>query len=88
MLATFGFHDVSSVDISGFALDKNNVAIGEDFTFSFDIMTKEATKVRLEYGIDYVKSNGKRNRKIFQISELSFAEDQKKRTPKSTPLKT
>ncbi|MCL2662986.1 MAG: DNA alkylation repair protein [Oscillospiraceae bacterium] len=78
VLAIFGFHDVSSVDAHGFVLDKNTVAIGEEFTFSFDISTKEATKVRLEYGVDFVKSNGKRNRKIFQISEISFAENQKK----------
>ena len=78
VLAIFGFHDVSSVDAHNFALDKNSVAIGEEFTFSFDIHTKEATKVRLEYGVDFVKSNGKRNRKIFQISEISFANNQKK----------
>jgi len=78
VLAIFGFHDVSSVDTHGFTLDKSSVAIGEEFTFSFNIHTKEATKVRLEYGVDFVKANGKRNRKIFQISELSFAENQKK----------
>jgi len=78
VLAIFGFHDVSSVDAQSFALDKKTVAIGEEFTFSFNISTKEATKVRLEYGVDFVKSNGKRNRKIFQISEIAFAENQKK----------
>jgi hypothetical protein len=52
--------------------------IGEDLTFSFSILSKEATKVRLEYGIDYVKSNGKRNRKIFQISEVSLKTNEKK----------
>ena len=40
-------------------------------TFSFAISVQEATKVRLEYGIDYVKANGKQNRKIFQLSEVS-----------------
>jgi len=78
VLAIFGFSNVSSVEASGFTLDKSRVAIGEEFTFSFDIETKEATKVRLEYGIDFVKSNGKRSRKIFQISEISFSKDQKK----------
>lgn len=39
---------------------------------------KAAAKVRLEYGIDYVKSNGKRNRKIFKISEVSLAKNEKK----------
>ena len=77
-LAIFGFHDVSSIDTDGFKIDKKSVAIGDEFTFSFDINTKEATKVRLEYGIDYMKSNGKQNRKIFQISELPLKAGQKK----------
>lgn len=34
--------------------------------------------MRLEYGIDYVKFNGKRNRKIFQISEISLKKNEKK----------
>lgn len=47
-------------------------------TFSFAISVKETTKIRLEYGIDYVKANGKRNRKIFQISEISLKANQGK----------
>jgi len=78
VLAIFGFHDVSSIDVSNFAIDVNSVALGEEITFSFDILTKEATKVRLEYGIDFMKSNGKQNRKIFQISELPLKANQKK----------
>jgi 3-methyladenine DNA glycosylase AlkC len=78
VLAIFGYDDVTSVGVSGFALEATAVSIGEELTFSFTILTTEATKVRLEYGIDYVKSNGKRNRKIFQISETSLKENEKK----------
>jgi len=78
VLAIFGFHDITSIDIDNFALGATSISLGEDITFSFAIFTKEATKVRLEYGIDYVKSNGKRNRKIFQISEVSLKENEKK----------
>jgi len=78
VLAIFGYENADCVDAQDFALDKTSLAIGEEFTFSFTILTKEATKVRLEYAIDFVKSNGKRNRKIFQISEVSFKENQKK----------
>jgi len=78
VLAIFGFHDAASADISGLTLETASVPIGDDLTFSFTISTKEATKVRLEYGIDYVKSNGKRNRKIFQISEISLKANQRK----------
>jgi len=78
VLAIFGFNDVVSVDVTDFALEKASVSIGDDLSFSFSVFVKESTKVRLEYGIDYVKSNGKRNRKIFQISEISLKENQKK----------
>jgi len=78
VLAIFGFNDASSIDVNDFNIDETSISIGSDFTFSFTILVKEATKVRLEYGIDYVKSNGKRNRKIFQISEVSINKNQKK----------
>jgi 3-methyladenine DNA glycosylase AlkC len=78
VLAIFGYHDVTPIDVDDFVLGATSVLLGEDITFSFRVSTKEATKVRMEYGIDYVKSNGKRNRKIFQISEVSLKENEKK----------
>ncbi len=78
VLALFGFHDITSIEVDDFALEEISISLGEDNTFSFVILTKEATKVRLEYGIDYVKSNGKRNRKIFQISEISLKAKERK----------
>ena len=78
VLGIFGFADADSVTVDGFALDTASVSIGEELTFHFRIEAKSAVTVRLEYGIDFVKANGKRNRKIFQISEISLAADQKK----------
>jgi len=78
VLEIFGFSNADCVDVSEFKLDKSALPIGGELTFSFDISTKSATKVRLEYGVDYMKSNGKRNRKIFQISEISMNENQRK----------
>ena len=45
-------------------------------------LAKAAAKVRLEYGIDYVKSNGKISRKIFQISESPLKVNDKKQYTK------
>ena len=78
VLTLFGYSDINSVDVKNFTLNKISISIGEDIIFSFTVLAKEETKVRLEYGIDYVKSNGKRNRKIFQISESELKENQKK----------
>jgi len=72
VLAIFGFDDTDAVCAENFATDVQTVAIGGAFNFSFAISTKETTKVRLEYAIDFVKANGKRNRKMFQISEMTL----------------
>jgi len=77
-LAIFGYHDTTVVDVQDFALSTNTVAIGNSFNFSFKITALKATKLRLEYGIDFVKANGKRNRKIFQISESELKMGQQK----------
>lgn len=70
VLNLFGYHD-AEIDVSDLSVDRNVITIGEDLTFSFSITVKEATKLRLEFAIDYVKANGKNSRKIFQISESS-----------------
>ena len=77
-LALFGCDDAASVDVDGFALEAPMVSIGEDICFSFSISAKQEVKVRLEYGIDYVKAGGKRNRKIFKISEVTLKEKEKR----------
>lgn len=78
VLALFGYDDTTSINIQDFTLETTSISIGENLTFSFKILAKKATKPRLEYGIDYMKSNGKRNRKIFKISEVSLKENEKK----------
>ena len=77
-LAIFGFADVGCVNINNFSLNAESVYIGEDMAFSFQIEAQKETRVRLEYGIDYVKANGNRTRKIFKISEPSLRENEKR----------
>ncbi|MGM0124017.1 hypothetical protein IGI37_001391 [Enterococcus sp. AZ194] len=78
ILALFGYHDGAEIQIMDFTPNTTSLAIGEELTFSFSVQVEQATKVRLEYGVDYVKANGKRNRKIFRISETSLKEQEKK----------
>lgn len=78
VLGIFGIADAGSVDVYDFALGAASVPIGKDMIFSFKIRVKKATKVRLEYGVYYVKANGGQNRKVFQISEASFMANQEK----------
>jgi hypothetical protein len=66
------------VNVDDFSLSVESIFIGAEMSFSFKIESKKAVKLRLEYGIDYVKANGKRNCKIFQISEISLNANTKK----------
>lgn len=72
VLEIFGFHDTKSIEVTDFEIDKTVVPKGEELQFSFTLQAMVDTKVRLEYGVDFMKANGKQNRKIFQISEISM----------------
>ena len=78
VLAIFGVADARHITVSDFTLRAESISIGEEMTFSFKVKAKKAAKVRLEYGIHYVKANGTRNLKIFKIAETSFAAKQEK----------
>jgi len=77
-LALFGCQDVTSIDVADFTLKTASISRGETMAFSFTISARQTTKARLEYGVDYMKANGKRSRKIFQISEIVLKENEKK----------
>jgi len=78
VLAVFGFHDASSIKMNDFIISPSTFSIGDELSFSFTIQGEEATKIRLEYAIDFVKANGKRNRKVFQISESTLKANERK----------
>jgi len=82
-LAIFGYENADIVEIENFAVVSSNVIFGGNLIFSFSITAKEATKVRLEYAIDFMKANGKQNRKIFQLSESTMKANEKRRYEKS-----
>jgi len=73
-LLLFGFGDPGQIFVEGLSLDRPSLSLGEELHFSFDLVlkTKGIHKVRLEYGVDFVKSGGKVSRKIFQIREADF----------------
>jgi len=87
VMAIFGCDDIVSIAVDDFAIEAASISIGGDIAFTFSIRAEEPAKVRLEYGIDYVKANGKRNRKIFKISEPSFKKNAKKSYAKKHSFK-
>jgi len=77
-LELFGLGDAAAIEVSDFAISASSVKLGESISFSFTLKANKATKARLEYAVDYMKANGKQNRKVFQISEIPLAENQTK----------
>jgi len=75
-LAIFGLGNSGAVEVSDLVIGSSSVVWGGDLIFSFVITAKADTKVRLEYGIDYMKANGKQSRKVFQISEILLSQNQ------------
>lgn len=78
VLSILGFLDGGCVRVNAFSLETVSVPARGILSFSFELEAEKKTKARLEYGIAYVKANGRRNRKIFQISELVFKENEKR----------
>lgn len=74
-LVLFGFQEPSAIIVSALSLDRNSIPIGEEFTFKFELQntSKEQSKLRLEYIIDFVKKSGKTSPKVFQITENTYA---------------
>jgi 3-methyladenine DNA glycosylase AlkC len=84
-LKWFGFADPKNLKISKLQLSSRKISLGEKLHFSFEIQSQanQAEQLRLEYGIDYVKSNGKLSRKIFQIFEKEIRPDQIEKVKRS-----
>lgn len=78
ILQLFGYAEPSHIKIKDFTVDKQ-VALGQSLSFSFSISTDERQlgKLRLEYGVDFMKKNGQLSRKVFKISESDYSAQHK-----------
>lgn len=56
-------------------IEPSEVAIGGDAALSYEVKLRDSakTKVRIEYGIDFVKSGGKTSHKRFLLSDREYA---------------
>jgi 3-methyladenine DNA glycosylase AlkC len=72
-LSLFGYKDDKSIEITDFNLDEDHVSIGDNLHYSFTLISKKSMPIRVEYGIDYVKANGQRSRKVFMVSSSEMS---------------
>ena len=71
----FGFGDPQRIDVSQLKLSSKTLTIGDQLRFSFvlKVGTAKSCKVRLEYAVYFAKARGKVGKKVFQITENTFA---------------
>lgn len=77
IMSLFGLGSIENVTTENSQILTPKVKIGEAVEFCFDLSNnnKQKTKIRLEYGIYYQKSNGTLAKKIYKISEKEYAEN-------------
>lgn len=76
IMALFGYPEISGrIHAAELSITPNQLKIGEkgNLTYQFDVNAGEALKLRIEYGIYFVKANGQANRKLFFLSEQTVA---------------
>ncbi len=74
IMRIFGFGNHQQLDVQNFCIATNQVFLGDDLHFSFELINNSHTNtlVRLEYTVYYLKQNGTLSKKIFQISQKEF----------------
>ncbi len=79
VMALFGYGSPDDFSISHFKMLTQKVTVGELLEFSFELENKSENeqKVRLEYGVYYLRSNGSHSKKVFKISEKEYSPESK-----------
>ncbi len=77
-LSLFGFTDATHIKIDKFKIQPT-VILGEKLHFSFTLKSQNTHlgRCRIEFAVDFMKANGKQNRKVFKISEGEYTEKEK-----------
>ena len=73
-LKLMGVQGKASVKISEVTLNKKKFKINDVLEMSFHISStgKTTQKIIIDYGIDFVKANGKKGKKVFKLKTLSL----------------
>lgn len=73
-LDIFGLQQKVKVEVKNVKVAPNKIKIGESTLLNFSIVSKEKNpiKLRVEYGVYYVKANASTSRKLFKITENTY----------------
>lgn len=74
-LRFFGFVPAEAIEVRGLTVAPEAVRIGASALMGFTLVNhgEESARLRIEYGIDFVKAHGRSSRKLFKLSEKTYA---------------
>ena len=78
-LELFGTATDVPCNVSELQFSAKKIAMGSSLQFSFEVqlLAKEAARLRIEYGVHFMKANGQQQLKVFKIAESAFNPTQK-----------
>lgn len=78
ILSHFGIVHNPAVEVLDLRLLNNSITVGEDIAFRFSLKNKsnKKIKVRIEYAVYFLVSNGSLSKKVFKISERELDKQQ------------
>ncbi|TWX63932.1 DNA alkylation repair protein [Colwellia demingiae] len=87
-LALFGY-DSTGIELTEFEILTNEVNFGEYAQFSFSLKNTStiSKKIRLEYGLYFMKKNGQLSKKVFKISERNLAANESHKVERKQSFK-
>jgi 3-methyladenine DNA glycosylase AlkC len=89
VLKLFGFGSVEKIKVKNLVIMTPKVKIGSFLEFEFDLENTNsiASKIRLEYGLYYLKANGTLSKKVFKISEKEYPKNSTSRINRKQSFK-
>jgi 3-methyladenine DNA glycosylase AlkC len=78
-LGLFGTATDVPCNVRELQFSSKQITMGSSLQFSFDVqmLAKEAARLRIEYGVHFMKANGQQQQKVFKIAECAFNPAQK-----------
>ena len=73
-LGALGFAQGTSARISGLAVDRKSVSMGQEQVIRFTLNGEKRERLSIDYAVDYRNAKGGVNRKVFKLSVKSIAE--------------
>lgn len=86
-LELLGYSAQPAIAVRKFQLACARVSPGQALEFSFEITARQATRLLIDYAIDFVKADGRRSAKVFKLKQLSLAAGQRVVVHKRHPLR-